>query len=79
MKIKVTKQFLDKENELKPRKVGEELTVTDERAKVLISKGFAETLGNEPEQVQPETEPEQTEAEVKKPAQKKPARKKSAK
>ncbi len=63
MKIKVIKPFLDKENELKARTIGEKLTVTDTRADVLISKGFAEASEEDSKQEQTKAESKQEEAE----------------
>lgn len=42
VKIKVIRQFYDKENGYKLKKVGEELNVSPDRAEKLISLGLAE-------------------------------------
>jgi hypothetical protein len=63
MKVKVIKAFYDRTADLVLREKGTELETTDERAKELISIGFATEV--EPEQAEETTEPEQ-----KKPAKK---------
>lgn len=42
VKLKVKRDFYDKTNDLKLKKVGEELSVSPDRAKKLISLGLAE-------------------------------------
>ena len=42
VKLKVKRDFYDKTNDLKLKKVGEELTVSPDRAEKLISLGLAE-------------------------------------
>lgn len=44
MKIKVKKDFYDREADLALRRKGEALTVSAERGKELIEKGFAEEI-----------------------------------
>ena len=47
MKIKVKKDFYDREADLALRKKGEALTISAERGKELIEKGFAEEVKSE--------------------------------
>ena len=54
MKIKVKKDFYDRSADLTLRKKGEALTVSAERGRELIDKGFAE-------EVKPEKKTEETE------------------
>ena len=56
MKIKVKRDFYDRENDLTLRKKGETLDVSEQRAKELIVKGFAA-------EVKPKQEEEKTEQE----------------
>ena len=46
MKVKVTREFRDKEHNLKLRKVGEELEVSKERADELRNLGFVSVIRN---------------------------------
>ena len=48
MKIKVTKDFFDRESDMTLRSAGEELEVTDSRAAFLAGKGLCDIL-REPE------------------------------
>ncbi len=56
MKIKVQRNFYDRENDLTLRKKGEVLDLSEPRAKELIVKGFAA-------EVKPKQEEEKTEQE----------------
>ena len=47
MKIRVTHDFYDKENDLELRKVGEEYEVSEERGKYLISYRVAKEITNQ--------------------------------
>ena len=52
MKIRVTHDFYDKENDLKLRKVGDTLTVPKDRAEYLVRMKIAEVIdskGGDPE------------------------------
>ena len=46
VKVKVTREFRDKEHNLKLRKVGEELEVSKERADELRNLGFVSVIRN---------------------------------
>ena len=52
MKVKVLRQFYDKENDLKLRAENEVFEVEDRRAKLLMSRGF---VMKAPEEKKPET------------------------
>ena len=56
MKIKVKRDFYDRENDLTLRKKGETLDVSEQRAKELIAKGFVA-------EVKPKQEEEKAEQE----------------
>ena len=47
LKIKIKKDFYDREADLALRKKGEALTISAERGKELIEKGFAEEVKSE--------------------------------
>nr|DAT31853.1 MAG TPA: hypothetical protein [Caudoviricetes sp.] len=47
MKIRVTHDFYDKENDLKLRKAGDEYEVTEERGRYLVSFRVAKEIKNQ--------------------------------
>lgn len=47
MKIRVTHDFYDKENDLEPRKIGDEYEVPEERGRYLISFRVAKEITNQ--------------------------------